>query len=73
LIASLTKRLRHEYPAQPPHDEIFSAPFRFSIAAAIATVPKEAETARKIIAAFDLPENGNTGVLGVDGALAKTF
>jgi citrate lyase subunit beta/citryl-CoA lyase len=39
--------------------------------AAFSPSPEEVETARKIIAAFDLPENENKGVLQVDGRMIE--
>jgi citrate lyase subunit beta / citryl-CoA lyase len=39
--------------------------------AAFSPSPEEVETARKIIAAFDLPENENKGVLQVDGRMVE--
>lgn len=39
--------------------------------AAFSPSAEEVETARKIIAAFDLPENGNKGVLQVDGRMVE--
>jgi citrate lyase subunit beta/citryl-CoA lyase len=39
--------------------------------AAFSPSPGEVETARKIIAAFDLPENENKGVLQVDGRMIE--
>ncbi len=39
--------------------------------AAFSPSPEEVETARKILAAFDLPENENKGVLQVDGRMVE--
>jgi len=39
--------------------------------AAFSPSPEEVETARKIIAAFDVPENENKGVLQIDGRMVE--
>src|SRR3984893_6914223 len=39
--------------------------------AACAPSPEEVETARKMIAAFDLPENANKGVIQIDGRMVE--